>query len=56
VPWEVSFAINEKLASKDVKTILIEGGDHRLSSPDNIKKMLNVTAKLMDGLAEKHTP
>ncbi len=50
VPWEVSMAINEKVATQDVKTILIENGDHRLSEPSDIKKLLSVTAKMLDGL------
>jgi pimeloyl-ACP methyl ester carboxylesterase len=50
VPWEVSFSINEKLASRDVKTILIEGGDHRLSEPKDVEKLLRVTAKLLESI------
>lgn len=48
VPWEVSFSINEKLATRDVRTILIEDGDHRLSEPKDIEKLLRVTGKLVD--------
>jgi pimeloyl-ACP methyl ester carboxylesterase len=50
VPWEVSLAINEKIAGKDVKTILIDEGDHRLSTPKDIEKLLSVTAKMLDGI------
>ncbi len=53
VPWEVSFSINEKLASQDVKTILIENGDHRLSEPKDIEKLLRVTEKLLVALETK---
>jgi pimeloyl-ACP methyl ester carboxylesterase len=53
VPWEVSLSINEKLASQDVKAILIENATHRLSEPGDIKKMLSVTAKMLDGFADK---
>jgi len=48
VPWETSMSINEKVASKDVRTILIEDGDHRLNEPRHIEKMLRVTGKLVD--------
>ena len=50
VPWEVALAINEKIATQDVKTILIDEGDHRLSNPKDIEKLLRVTAKMLDGL------
>lgn len=48
VPWEVSLALNEKIASQDVKTILIEGGDHRLSQPSDIEKLLSVTVRMLE--------
>ncbi len=48
VPWEVSFSINEKLASQDVKTILVENGDHRLSEPADIEKILRIVGKMLD--------
>jgi pimeloyl-ACP methyl ester carboxylesterase len=55
VPWEMSLAINEKIASQDVKTILIKDGDHRLSEPQDIEKLLSVTGKMLEMLrAEKH--
>ena len=50
VPWEVSLAINEKLTSKDVKTILIEEGEHRLSEPKDIEKLLRVLEKTIKSL------
>jgi len=50
VPWEVSLSINEKLASQDVKTILIENGDHRLSKPEDIQKLLSITEKMLEKL------
>lgn len=51
VPWQVSMAINEKVGTLDVKTILIDNGNHRLSEPEDIKKLLSVTGKLLDGLS-----
>ena len=51
VPWEMSLAINEKVTSKDVKTILIDDGDHRLSTPRDIQKLLSVTGKMLDGFS-----
>lgn len=47
VPWEVSFSINEKLATKDVKTTLIESGDHRLSTPENLQSITKIVRKML---------
>lgn len=55
VPWEVSMAINEKLATQDVKTFLIEEGDHRLSEKPDIEKLQRVTGKLLDLLQKNVT-
>lgn len=50
VPWETSILLNERLASEDVKTILIEDGKHTLSEPKDVKKMLNVVDKMIGWL------
>lgn len=50
VPWEISILTNEKLASEDVKTILIENGNHTLSEPKHIKKILGVLDKTINWL------
>lgn len=55
VPWEVSMAINEKLGTKDVKTILIEDGTHRLSEPADIEKIQRVTGKLLEHIKKNVT-
>lgn len=47
VPWEMSFSINEKLASSDVKCTLIENGDHRLSTPENIAAITRILDKML---------
>jgi len=47
IPWEFSLKINRQLLTKDVKTILIEKGDHRLSTPGDIEKILNVLEKMV---------
>jgi pimeloyl-ACP methyl ester carboxylesterase len=53
VPWEVALQINERLASDDVKTILIENGSHTLSEAKDIKKILSVIDKTTDWLRIK---
>jgi pimeloyl-ACP methyl ester carboxylesterase len=52
VPWEVSLAINEKVVTHDVKTILVEEGDHRLSEPKDIEKLLRVVGKMLDSISK----
>ncbi len=47
VPWEVSLSLNEKIVSQDVKTFLVDNGDHRLSDPKDIERLLRVTEKLV---------
>jgi pimeloyl-ACP methyl ester carboxylesterase len=37
VPWEVSLHLADALDSADVRTILVKGGDHRLSSPADLR-------------------
>jgi pimeloyl-ACP methyl ester carboxylesterase len=36
VPWQRTLALAEKLQSKDVRTILLKDGDHRLSRPEDL--------------------
>lgn len=48
VPWEFSMTLNEKILSKEVKTLLVEDGDHRMSS----EKHLNIITKHLERLIE----
>ena len=52
VPFEFSMALNEKLESKNVRTMLIPDGDHRLSSPKGLRAVTNAVEKMRAGLAE----
>ncbi len=36
VPWALSLEIAERLMSKDVRTLFVKGGDHRLSTPSDL--------------------
>jgi pimeloyl-ACP methyl ester carboxylesterase len=49
VPWEFSVTLNEKLKSKDVKTTLVDDGDHRMSSDKHIRILI----KAVDGMLQK---
>jgi alpha-beta hydrolase superfamily lysophospholipase len=40
VPWQLSTALVSRLASDDVVLTLVKDGDHRLSRPEDIERML----------------
>lgn len=40
VPWRHQAALIERLCGGDVRLDLIEGGDHRLSSPDELARLI----------------
>ena len=40
VPWEISLRLAERLDSDDVQVVLSKRGDHRLSRPDDIARLL----------------
>ena len=48
VPWEFSMTLNEKLASKDVRTTLIKDGDHRLSSDKHLSRIVRVVERMVE--------
>ena len=41
VPWKHSIALAERLTGGDVLLDLVEGGDHRLSQPADLTRMIN---------------
>ncbi|MEA3008834.1 MAG: hypothetical protein QOJ91_526 [Sphingomonadales bacterium] len=47
VPWQVSVQLAERLASADVRLLLVKGGDHRLSRPVDI----DLLVETVEGLA-----
>jgi pimeloyl-ACP methyl ester carboxylesterase len=50
VPWRVSLGLMEQLRSADVQAILIKEGDHRLSRPGDIARLIATLAALMERL------
>ena len=50
VPWRHAMALVEQLTGGDVLLDLVEGGDHRLSTPADLTRMVNAVAA-MRGLA-----
>ncbi len=51
VPWQHAQKLVEKLQSGDVEMTLIKGGDHSLSTPDNLKKLTAQLQALCDQMA-----
>ncbi len=48
VPWQVSQRLLEHVAADDATLTLVKDGDHRLSRPDDIARMLAVVDALAD--------
>ena len=46
VPWRTALRLQEKLTSNDVEVTLVKNGDHRLSEPDDLVRLMTV----LDGL------
>jgi len=53
VPWEFSMTLNEKIASQKVRTLLVEGGDHRMSSEKHLNLICKQLARLMGELDQQ---
>jgi len=51
VPWQTATAIAENLTGDDTEVILVPGGDHRLSEPIDLKRLVRV----VDDLAQELT-
>jgi len=52
VPWQWSERIADALASEDVEITYVKAGDHRLSEPNDLRRLARVVAGLLDDLAE----
>ena len=48
VPWETALRLQEMLRSTDVEVMLVKGGDHRLSKPDDLDRLGRTLAALLD--------
>ena len=46
VPWKTALQIQEALESDDVTVSLVKNGDHRLSEPDDITRLVLATERL----------
>jgi pimeloyl-ACP methyl ester carboxylesterase len=46
VPWQHAFALAHRLPKDDVVLTMIQDGDHRLSRPQDIARMLAAVAEI----------
>lgn len=53
VPWEFSVTLNEKLKTKNVRTTLVDDGDHRMSSDKHLRILMKTLDKMRATLEEK---
>ncbi len=51
VPWELSFELMERLLAEDVALTLVRDGDHRLSSPGDLRRLQATLAELLETVA-----
>ncbi|MBL8643222.1 MAG: alpha/beta hydrolase [Rhodospirillaceae bacterium] len=47
VPWQIALSLAETLEAPDVQTILVKDGDHRLSRPQDLKRLTDVVDDLI---------
>lgn len=47
VPWELSLELAQKLTSQDVVTSFIKDGDHRLSRPQDLARLLRTVEEVL---------
>ena len=46
IPWQIATKLASALRSSDVQTVLVKGGDHRLSRDADIALLIDTVAKL----------
>ncbi len=46
VPWQTALQIQEALVSEDVTVSLVKNGDHRLSEPDDLTRLILATERI----------
>lgn len=46
VPWRHAAALVDRLTGGDVRLDLIEGGDHRLSTPDDLERLIEAVERM----------
>ena len=54
VPWQHAFALAHRLPSDDVVLTMIQDGDHRLSRPQDIARIIAAVAEIEGNREERH--
>jgi pimeloyl-ACP methyl ester carboxylesterase len=49
VPWEIALRLEQALRSDDVQVALVKDGDHRLSRPEDIERLIRVVEEMVKG-------
>jgi pimeloyl-ACP methyl ester carboxylesterase len=52
VPWEWSERIADALASEDIEVTYVKAGDHRLSEPNDLRRLTRIVDGLLEELEE----
>ena len=47
VPWALSLTLAERLRSDDVEVQLVKNGDHRLSEPADLQRLVRTLQQLL---------
>ncbi|MBL4739799.1 MAG: alpha/beta hydrolase [Sneathiella sp.] len=53
VPWQTALTIQEQLRTQDVVVSLMKDGDHRLSEPDDLNRLLIAVERMCTALERK---
>lgn len=51
VPWQHALELVDSLASDDVELTLVKDGDHRLSGPEDLRRLERTVGALIEGVA-----
>ncbi len=47
VPWQIALSLSDMIVGEDVQTLFIKDGDHRLSRPQDLKRLTDVVDDLV---------
>ncbi len=53
VPWQTALRLSEALASEAVQVVLVKDGDHRLSRPEDLKRLTQTVDHYAQMIAER---
>lgn len=56
VPWQHAIALVSKIARDDVVLTLVKDGDHRLSRPEDIERLIGAVSELIESQTQTKAP